>query len=97
MAAQKKYILVTHYCEQTKVEKDFLQNLHEYGLVLIVKQNAESYIDEKDISKIERLFRLYKDLSINYEGLDVINRMLKRMQQMEKHMQLLQKKLALYE
>src|SRR5690606_36519657 len=97
MAKEKNYILVTHFCQHANVEENFIQNLNEYGLVLIEERNTESYIDENDISKIEKLFRLYKDLSINYEGLDVINQMLQRIQQMDRRMKLLQQKLNLYE
>lgn len=55
------------------------------------------FIDEKDISEIERLFRLHKDLSINFEGLDVINQMLNRIQKMENEINLFKKRLKLYE
>ncbi|MBT0608567.1 chaperone modulator CbpM [Aequorivita echinoideorum] len=95
--ATKKYILVTQYCQHANVEIAFLENLHEYGLVLMEKKDSESYINENDISKIERMLRLHKDLSINFEGLDVIDSMQKRLRQMEKKMKLLQQKLDFYE
>ncbi|WP_034258923.1 chaperone modulator CbpM [Aequorivita capsosiphonis] len=95
--AQEKYILVSLYCEQSHIENTFVQNLYEYGLVNLEERESETFIDEDDITEIERLFRLHHDLGINYEGLDAIKQMLNRMRKMEKELDLLQKKLRLYE
>jgi len=43
------------------------------------------------------MFRLHNDLGINFEGLDALNQLLKRMRKMEREMDLLQKRLRLYE
>ncbi|MDC8001739.1 chaperone modulator CbpM [Aequorivita todarodis] len=95
--AREKYILVSHYCAQTHIEDSFVKQLHEYGLISFEEKQNDVFIDEKDISEIERMFRLHHELGINFEGLDVIKQMLKRMQKMEREMDLLQKRLRLYE
>ena len=95
--ANEKYILVRHFVERSHIEGDFVQSLHEYGLVAIEERENEAFIDEGDISEIEKMFRLHHDLGINYEGLDAIKQMLERMQKLEREMDLLQKRLRLYE
>ncbi|HLT49179.1 chaperone modulator CbpM [Aequorivita nionensis] len=95
--AREKYISVIHFCNQTHIEVSFVENLHEYGLVTFEEKENDVFIDEKDISEIERMFRLHKDLSINFEGLDVINQMLNRIQKMENEINLFKKRLKLYE
>lgn len=95
--AREKYILVSHYCEQTHIEDSFVRQLQEYGLVTFEKKEDDIFIDEKDVSEIERMFRLHNDLNINFEGLDAIKQMLKRIQKLEKEMNNLQKRLRLYE
>ena len=95
--ATEKYILVRLFCEQTRIEDEFVKNLQEYGLVDFEERENDIFIDESDISEIERMFRLHNDLGINYEGLDAIKQMLNRMHKLEKEMELLQKKLRLYE
>jgi hypothetical protein len=94
---REKYILVSHYCEHANIEDSFINRLHEFGLITFETKQNDTFIDEKDISEIERMFRLHNDLGINFEGLDAIKQMLKRMRKMEKEMDLLQKKLRLYE
>ncbi|MAP81225.1 MAG: MerR family transcriptional regulator [Aequorivita sp.] len=95
--AQEKYILVKHYCKVSKIEDSFLNRLHEFGLITFKEQQNDIYIDEQDISEIERMFRLHHDLGINFEGLDAIKEMLARIQQLEEELNYLQKKLRLYE
>ncbi len=94
---QKRYILVKRFCEKSHIEDTFVQNLFEYGLVTYQEKENELFIDENDISEIERLFRLHHDLGINFEGLDVIKRMMKRMEKLEREMDRIQKRLQLYE
>ncbi|MBK5212450.1 MAG: hypothetical protein JJE55_02165 [Flavobacteriaceae bacterium] len=95
--AREKYILVSHYCKQTHIEDSFVKQLHEYGLIAFEEKQNDIFIDEKDISEIERMFRLHHELGINFEGLDALKQMLKRMRKLEKEMNLLQKRLRLYE
>lgn len=95
--AREKYILVRQYCEHSNIEDTFIDRLQEYGLIIFEEKQNDLFINENDILEIERMFRLHNDLGINFEGLDVIKQMLKRMNSMEKEMDLLQKKLKLYE
>ncbi len=94
---QRNYILITQYCEYSNIKPSFLENLFEYGLVRFEKEENAIYINEEDIPEIERLYRLHQDLGINFEGLDAINHMLRRMEKMERTINLLQKKINLYE
>lgn len=95
--AREKYILVSHYCKNSLIEDSFVERLHEFGLITFEEKKKDYFIDERDINEIERMFRLHNDLGINLEGLDAIKGMLKRLRRMEKEMDLLQKRLRLYE
>ncbi len=94
---REKYILVSHYCKQANIQDDFVLSLHEYGLVTFEKKENDYFLHEDDISEIERMFRLHRDLGINLEGLDALMQLLKRMHKIEKEMEKLQKRLYLYE
>jgi len=94
---REKYILVSHFCAQTQIEISFVENLQEYGLVNFEKKENDIFIKERDIAEIEKMFRLHRDLGINFEGLDAISQMLNRLRRMEKDILKLQKRLDLYE
>lgn len=93
----KKYILVRSFCKHSNIDDSFIYALYEQGLVTVKERDSEPVFEEKEISKIERLFRLHHDLGINYEGLGAIHAMLKRMEQLQAEMELLRKRLQLYE
>ena len=95
--AREKYILVSHYIQNSNIEDAFVQHLQEFGLITFEEKQNNYFINENDINEIERMFRLHKDLGINLEGLDAIKQLLKRLRRMEKDMELLQKRLRLYE
>lgn len=97
MMEKEKYILVSHFCSQTNIEISFVENLNEYGLVSFQERENDVFIDAKDISEIEKMFRLHHDLGINLEGLDAIKQMLKRLNNLEKEMLKLQTRLKFYD
>ena len=97
MIGTKKYILLNHFSKHVHIEKDFVENLHEYGLLSIEKLENDLFIHRRDISEIEKMFRLHTDLGINFEGLDAISEMLKRIGTLEKNILKLQKRLDIYE
>lgn len=94
---QDKYILVRHYCEKTRIADNFIGQLHEFGIIRCREIEAELYITDDDIPEIERFDRLHRDLGINLEGIDALNNMMRRMRNMENEMEMLKKRLRLYE
>lgn len=94
---KENYILVRTFCEQTNIPDTFINSLYDYGLIEYRKIEKETYILPDDISEIERIDRLHQELGINLEGIDALNHMLKRIRKMEKELNLLRKRLQLYE
>lgn len=95
--ATKRYILVKQYCENTDIEDAFVQKCHEYGIVEFEYREQQLFLSEKDIIEIEKNFRLHRDLGINYEGLDALQQMMKRVTNLETQIKQLQQKLNLFE
>lgn len=93
----KNYILLEHFCKHTSIADSFLRSLIEFDLITHKKMQNEFYILEDEISEIERMFRLHDDLGVNMEGLDIINEMMSRINDMEQQMEYLRKRLSLYE
>ena len=94
---KENYILVRHYCERTHISNTFIEGLSEYGLIHCKRIKAEVYISDEEIPEIERFDRLHHDLGINLEGLDALNHMLRRIRNMENEMNILKRRLQLYE
>ncbi|RPD99895.1 MerR family transcriptional regulator [Aureibaculum marinum] len=93
----EKYIAIEQFCTYYNVPTSFLNKLNEYELVEIIKVESRHCVAKEQISDIEKLMRLHFDLDINMEGLDVINKLLKRVEILQQEITTLNNRLSLYE
>jgi len=94
---QTDYIILREYSRKTNVDPGFLISLEETGLINIFIDNGEKYFPASQLVDMERYTRMYYDLSINTEGIDVINHMLGRMKDLQQEIEFLRSKLRIYE
>jgi MerR HTH family regulatory protein len=74
----KKLILVAEVCKHYELEISFINSLQDVGLIdLVIKQN-NIYIQVNQLADLEKMIRLYTDLEINPQGLDIIFNLLHR-------------------
>jgi hypothetical protein len=81
--------LLDHY----SIDLAFVEFLEEMQIISIVVMEEERFMDESEIPGLERMMRLHYDLGINYEGLDAISHLLKRMAEMEREIKALRNRL----
>lgn len=92
----EEWIRISDYCSKCQVEPSFLEMLEEEGLIVLSVCHGERCIEVAQLPDIERYCRLYYDLSINLEGIDVIRQLLARMDRMQQEIDRLQRQLRLY-
>jgi hypothetical protein len=90
-------IPASDFCVHYNIEVSFLHTLHDYGLVHVMVQDENVFIDAEDLGAVEKVIHLHQDLEINLEGIDAILQLLKRVEQMQDEVQTLRNKLRLYE
>jgi hypothetical protein len=93
----QEFIPIDIFCRQHGVEVAVVSSLQEYGLIEISKIEEVEYIQLSSLADAEKLVRLYGELNINLEGIDVIIHLLHRIKEMQAEMQLLKNRLGLYE
>jgi hypothetical protein len=81
-----KTISISQFCNHYDVPNSFIDNLIEYELIELIEKNNKKYIVENQLHHIEKLIRLHYDLAINFEGLDVINNLLQRIENLEQEL-----------
>ncbi|MDQ1152212.1 chaperone modulator CbpM [Sphingobacterium zeae] len=86
-------IRVIDFCQSRKVETTFLETMVEYGLIHIVIQQEEQYIDEDDLQKLERFSNLYYELEVNPAGIQVASHLLDKVEQLQNEILHLKNKL----
>lgn len=90
-------IPVNEFCSYYNIEINFVQSLHDAGLVSITSSENEIYLDHEQLSKLEKFIRLHHDLDINMEGIEAISHILQRMKAMQQEIARLKSRLGIYE
>jgi hypothetical protein len=89
-------ITLNEFCASHQIEISFVQSLEEYGIVKTVIIDQSLCVQESELPKLERIVRLHQELNINPEGLDVIDHLLERLEQMQQEITDLRNRLEFY-
>lgn len=90
-------IPVKECCSNYNIEFNFLQLLHEHGLIEVVNIQQEYYLNTETLNDLEKLLRLHFDLNINLEGIEAVYNLLYKVKTMQQQIMHLENKLKLYE
>ncbi|MDR0427333.1 MAG: chaperone modulator CbpM [Dysgonamonadaceae bacterium] len=91
------YIIIKKYIEHCNIEPDFIHLLEENGLIHIYEFENERFLHSDELADMERFARLYYDLSINIEGIDVIQNLLNQINGLQEELKNLRSQLRLSE
>ena len=89
-------IALNDFCSSHQIEVSFIQSLEQHGLVQTVIIDQSICVHVNELPKLERIVRLYQELNINPEGLDVIDHLLKRIEAMQREISELRNRLDFY-
>jgi len=90
-------IVLDEFCASHHVEVSFIRSLEEHGLIETIIVNETLCVPGNELSKLEQIVRLHQELNINPEGIDAINILLKRIENMQNEITELRNKLNFYE
>jgi chaperone modulatory protein CbpM len=90
---QEELIPAKDFCIHNNIEYSFISSLENSGLISVTSVKRSSFIHVEEIHKLEKFVRLHYDLDINIEGIETINYLLERMEEMQKEIIQLRNKL----
>ena len=90
-------ISTDEFCALYKVETSFVSSLHQSGLIQITTVEDRGFIPIGQLIELERFLRLRAELDINLEGIEAINHLLQRVQNLQDEIKSLKNRLRLYE
>jgi hypothetical protein len=93
----EKLISADDFCVNHNIEISFISSLHENGLIDITTIDQTIYIYPNQLHQLEKISRLHYELGINLEGIETINHLLNRIDEMQHQITVLQNRLRLYE
>ncbi len=90
-------ITVEECCINYNIEISFIYSLQQTGLVEITRIEEIEFIDVQQLQQLEKFMRFYYELGINLEGIETINHLLERINNMQDEIIRLKNRLRLYE
>lgn len=79
-----------------QVEESFLDELHSSGLIEVVFEEDDRYIEYDYLQEIEKFVRWYYELEINMEGIEALYHMLKKVRELQSDVEELKGELNFY-
>jgi hypothetical protein len=77
-------ISVIQFSQYHQIEPQFVIDLYQNGLVVLEKRNHEYFIEEENLTHVERFIKFHYDLGVNLEGLEVIHHLLNQIEVLQK-------------
>jgi chaperone modulatory protein CbpM len=90
-------IPANEFCANHNIEISFIRSLQETGLIEITTIEETAFIHANQLQELERIVHLYFELDINLEGIETINYLLQRINNMQDEIIALRNRLRLYE
>jgi hypothetical protein len=90
-------VSVNQFCVYHQVEFSFINSLREFGLIEIVADKEEEFIQADKVKELEKLVRLHYEMDINLEGIEAILYLLEKLNAKSNEVARLKNRLSLYE
>ena len=97
MSNVDNYIDISILCQHYEIEKSFIDDLSEYGLIEISTIEQAHFIHHERISDLEKILRLQRDLDINMEGIASVLHLLQKIDRLQAELNAVQNRLQIYE
>ncbi|MDQ6842914.1 MAG: chaperone modulator CbpM [Bacteroidota bacterium] len=90
---QEELIPAEDFCIHHNIEYSFISSLHDSGLIQVMSVESSYFIPVDEMHKLEKFVRLHYDLDINIEGIETINYLLEKMEEMQREIMSLKNKM----
>ena len=93
----EEMISANEFCIYHNIDLTFITSLKDSGLIEISTVGEKIFVSESELSKVEKLVRLYYEMDINIEGIETITYLLQRLNEMQEQVVQLNNRLRMYE
>ncbi len=88
---------ITEYCTVHNIDTSFVYSLQQEGLITIIAQENESFVEEEELHKLEIFTRRRCSAGLHPESMEVVYNMLEKIKQMQEEMNDLRTKPRMFE
>ena len=93
----EELIPAEEFCIHHHIDISFIYSLKDSGLIELTSREEKIYVPLAELSRLEKMVRLYYEMDINLEGIETISYLLERMNSMQQTILQLSNRLERYE
>lgn len=90
-------IIINQLCRSYQIEFTFFEQLEHLGLIKILSVQEEACIEENELEAVEKMIRLYQELNVHPQSMDVVMNLLQKVEDLQDELRLTQIKLKRFE
>lgn len=91
------HVPISELCLHYELDISYFEQLESYGLIETVIFKTKPCIHQEQISQLEKMIRLQRDLNLNFEGIDTVFNLLHKVKQLQSELFEVKSRLRLYE
>ncbi len=80
---KRSLIRIIDIRDSHQMENHFIEELSAHGLIEVIVQENEEFLDEEQLSALEQYADWYYELEINIQGIAVAQRLLLKIEQLQ--------------
>ena len=88
-------IKITDICNNFGIDQHFISSVIDYELIEVTDIDGDFFLNEDDLSLLEKIVHFYYDLEINFAGIQVILELLEKIDTLQQ--QILKLKNSIHE
>lgn len=92
-----EFIAAGEFCAFHHVELSFINGLHESGLIAMTIRDGAVMLASEDLPAIEKFVRWHYELAINFEGIEALAHLLRKVDDLQEENRLLRNRLRSYD
>jgi len=93
----KNMVQVEEFCTHCNIEFSFIHSLEEFELIQVIEIQGKKYLTGDQLSKVEKMAALHRELNINLEGIDVVNHLLEQIEDLQQELKAVKNQLRQFE
>lgn len=80
------YIALPELCTHYQIEMSFFNGLKEYGLIETITVEKKHCLHRDHIADVEKMIRMHRELNLNFEGIDTVFNLLKKIDNLKQEL-----------
>ncbi|MBN9350652.1 MAG: hypothetical protein J0H55_08200 [Chitinophagaceae bacterium] len=80
----QEMITIEDFCQYYRAEITFIRSLEDSGLIAFIQKDDIDYIGFDEMPRLEKFVRMHYDLDINVEGLETIDHLLQKIEELQR-------------